>query len=235
MIIENLLQNPWVISILSAILTAIIIPISIYIIKYIRSLFGVFSGQYLAITGNIFDGPILIEDVVCHHINNRLRGTIRGVAIIEYKAKNQSLSIISESHTSYKFTGYIDERLLVISYFSKLKGVQSTGTISLKCDSSGRIFSGVWSGIVTEFIESSHCIWIRMIPKISSTRKKDEFLSNAKTFLTHLNNNSNFQFNPTKRNTFINRKPGLGKSILVFEPHGKSSLINLFENKKHKK
>lgn len=181
--IEEVIKNPWIISIVSAIVAALVIPLFIFIFKKLRSMFGIFSGQYIAMTGDFNCGPILIEDVRCHHFKNLLYGKIFGVAILKQNPENGDFMFFAENKAKYKLSGFVDERVFVISYNSKISGVQSSGAIALKGDTSGKIFGGIWSGIVTESIESAYCIWSRLRPKISSKRKKEDFISNAENLI----------------------------------------------------
>ncbi len=183
---QLLITNPWTIALLSSLTTAVVIPFLSVIIKKVRSCFGVFSGQYIGLTGNLNSNHILLEDVRCKQIGNKLIGKIYGVAIIEKLDKELKYREKMKNVGKYKFRGFVDERIFVISYRTVIPAQHSSGAIALDGNSMGTLHRGIWTGLVEDSIEQSACRWIKLPRKISSKRNQAAFISEA---LEYLNSN----------------------------------------------
>ena len=182
----NFLRDPWMIAATTVVVTVAVVPLVSFCVRRIKGWFGAFSGQYLALTGDLKDGLILVEDVKCRHIGDRLTGIIRGVATLEIDTHTGQPKETAENKGKYSFVGFVDERLLVISYRSIIRAVHSSGSITLKADNVGRALFGTWAGLIEEAVETAPCAWLRAIPPISSKKKRDVFISYACKYATTL-------------------------------------------------
>ena len=164
--ISALPKDPWLIGlfffIATILFTAVVTPIFKVTFRAICGLFGVFSGQYLALTGDLKSGPILIEMVKCRQLRNNLKGTIDGVASILIEDNRRDVNRIASGMGKYRFDGFLDGRLFVLSYQSRSRRVRGAGLLVLKGDASGTLFSGQWSGSTGDEIINGPCSWIRL-------------------------------------------------------------------------
>lgn len=185
--LSDLLTNQLTIGIIASVFGGALLTYGIpLIVRQIQSRFGVFSGQYIALTGDPRSGVILIESVQCHHVGNDLKGRIDGVTRlavdrITYKTKGE---IVNKG--SYLFSGFVDGRSFVISYRTTVRGVQSSGVIALKTDSEGKIFTGKWAGFESNEIKSNLCIWIRIDSSISSKKQTETIVTKAEEYIASL-------------------------------------------------
>ena len=177
--IDTLPTDPWIIALASFIATVFITPLFLILLRILKSAFGVFSGQYLALTGDFRNGPILLEDVKCRHVDGQVAGKIRGVATLEIDRSEGPIKESQCNRGNYRFSGFVDQRLLLVSYRSAIRGAHSSGSLALKADSSGNIFSGTWAGQVEENIETAPCLWIKVIPSVSLKRYRQAFIQQA--------------------------------------------------------
>jgi|GEM_PF-6266448 len=170
---NNIFQNSWFIAIASSVVSIVVVSLLHSFSKLVRSLFGIYSGQYVSITEVPPIGNYLIENVRCRHWANRLTGKINGVAVLDRK----SHSNLGENQGNYQFTGFVKERVIVLSYQTTVSRLHSIGAISMKADALGFIFSGSWIGLVNNNLKVGKCKWIRISPPISA-RKNREYLIN---------------------------------------------------------
>ncbi|HEU4691004.1 MAG TPA: hypothetical protein VFS23_21700, partial [Vicinamibacterales bacterium] len=61
---DGFLRDEWFIAIISL----LIVPITEVLVRKVRSIFGIYSGQYAALTYSEGSGKVLVEDVRCRHI-----------------------------------------------------------------------------------------------------------------------------------------------------------------------
>jgi hypothetical protein len=67
-----------------------------------------------------------------------------------------------------------------------IRALHSCGAIALHGDSSGRIFIGSWAGLAGERITDNFCVWIKMERRVSSQRKRAEFMARVKAEVSSL-------------------------------------------------
>ena len=175
----EILSNPWFVGVLSSLITAILIICFDFFVSSIRAWFGMFSGQYLAVTWLDGDNFILIEDVACKHHGSKLSGRINGVAVFSRNRDSGSITEIGYNCGAYKFLGYVQERLFIISYQTKIAALHSAGALTLLSDSSGIIITGAWTGCDDGRVRHANCSWFRLGKKISSKKNRAKFLEMA--------------------------------------------------------
>lgn len=175
--------------------------------RWMRSMRGAFSGHYLALTGNLNGGLILVESAKCRHVGDNLYGMINGISNIEFDPITGNVSQYADNKGSYKFDGFADGRVVVISYRSIIQRVQSSGSIALKGDDSGEVFSGAWAGLDNGIIVNTPCVWIRLNPSVSS--KKKDLLKEAEKYLT--------RYKVSSSTMTLVCPPGTGKSMVIPE------------------
>jgi hypothetical protein len=191
----------WVVGLICAVAGAGIYEFTKYMARRLESMHGSFSGQYIALTGNLDGGPIIVEFANCRHFVDNLRGTIEGIANIEFDSTTGKIHRIADNNASYQFDGFVDGRVLVISYRSKIRRVQSSGSVALKGDDVGAVFLGAWAGLDDGMIVNTPCVWIRHDTNMS-TKKEDLFIQAQK----YLDNSDRFM---------VKGQPNIGKHMLV--------------------
>lgn len=184
---QSLIENTWFIAFTSSVITALVIlPGLRGIWKRLRSLFGIFSGQYIAFTWAWPEQKILLEEVSCRHIGDTLIGRIRGVAILKKEPKSKEVQEVATNKGVYKFIGSVNERLFVISYKTTIPALRSSGAIALQGDSKGKVFSGGWVGLVEERVEHAQCTWLMIDKKISWKRNREQLIEYAKDIISSM-------------------------------------------------
>jgi len=178
----NISENIWVVGLICAVAGAGIYEYGKFIIKKLESIRGVFSGQYMALYGKFNEGWLELEFAKCQHNGDILSGTIDGVAYVEFDKITGKISRVTDEKGGYHFDGFVDGRVLVISYRSKIRRVQSSGSIALKGDDSGQVFSGVWAGLSDGKIDNTSCVWVRLNPLVSG--KREDLLIQVQEYLT---------------------------------------------------
>lgn len=165
-----MLYDPWFISLATLILTLIVQPSITSAYKYFRSRFGAFSGSYLALTKYENTDQILIEEINIKHIGDNIGGKISsyGVATVNEGV----VTDIEKFQGDDAFEGFVDGRVIVGSYKTKSTRQNSSGSIVLKADSSGDIFSGSSTGYEDIFVQSGECYWVHN--KIDFLKEKEE-------------------------------------------------------------
>lgn len=174
---NNIIMNPWFIAAVTFFATIVAIPLLKLVINWIASRFGIYSGNYLSITGNIDTGPLLIEQIKCRQIRERLKGKIIGIYIFHIDSEHKKIIKYLINRGKYTFNGFVKERLLVISYNSIIRGVNSSGAIAIKSDTDCRLFKGAWAGLVNDNVESSSCIWLKLKPSLPIKNRKYYLIS----------------------------------------------------------
>lgn len=182
---SGIMTNPWLIATVAFLASQVGVPFINLIAHRVRARFGVFSGQYLALTGIPENGSILIESIRCRNIHERLTGTIKGIAVIPANEENSVASVIG-NEAKYRFGGYVSERTLSVSYKSSKPRERSLGLIILKGDETGTVFSGQWAGSAGESLINTPCTWIRLDPPIATSLPTNEFVSASLNRLTNL-------------------------------------------------
>ncbi|ODS31298.1 MAG: hypothetical protein SCARUB_03591 [Candidatus Scalindua rubra] len=180
---QNIINDPWFIATVSFIATVCAVPLFKFSIDRIRSLNGIFSGQYIGFTIGQTYGQILIEEIMCKNIGKKILGTITGVTVLQFNEDTNQFEEIGENKGKYYFAGFVDERLFVISYNTKTPRVHSAGTIALKGDNSGSIFSGKWAGLVYQSVVDAPYSWVRLSKPISVRKNRDLFIATALKYL----------------------------------------------------
>ncbi len=213
MSLPSLVYDAWFISIASIILAVVLEPLFKKAIGNIRALYGSFSGTYIALSGEPGKGSVVVEIVKCKHIGQKILGKIDGVTFARVE-QNGELVEVSGNDGQYKFNGIVDERTLVLSFHSTLRGVKGSGTLTLQGDSSGKVFTGVWSGFDVKNIASSPCIWIKADKNLDVKKGKEAILKEAQRFLTL----EKSPWNTGRASVFyLQGVGGLGKTALLSE------------------
>jgi hypothetical protein len=222
------LYDPWFISLATLALTLMVSLLVARVGNRIRSLWGNFSGTYLAITGPHFSPMLVLELVKCFHIGNRIKRKILGVCFAQLD--DDKLSYIADNEGVYRFEGSVDERLFVLSYFTVVRGAKGTGTLTLQADGSGRVFSGGWSGFDEgQVVTSSPCMWIKVNKELYSRRNRQLILREAERVLSE-------EQNPWTMNYFsyFPMKGGTGKSRFLAEYYPKAKSRESKQEKEEK-
>lgn len=152
------LTDPWVIGIGSALLGAMVTAVGRAIFRWFQAARGPFSGWYVAL---YFEprGPVLVEVVKCRHSGKNLRGTIWSIATFELGDLDE---VKASDGWRSEFSGFVEERVLVLSYKSRERGTHSVGAMALKGDDVGKVFRGAWTGIAHGNVVSAECHWVRV-------------------------------------------------------------------------
>jgi hypothetical protein len=210
MIIPPWIYDDWFIALASIIVALAVEPLILALIRRIRSLFGDFSGTYLAITGQPFSDARVIEVAKCRHVGSRVQGRILGVSFVELR--DEGLVEIAPNNSKYKLSGIVDERLLVLSYHTNVRGAKGSGTLTLHADGSGRVFTGVWAGLDRGKVLNSPCIWVRVDNKLASPSKRKVVLQEARKVLST-------EQSPWRKSRiiFLAGQGGIGKTAIARE------------------
>jgi hypothetical protein len=198
-------ENTWVVGLICAVAGAGIYEYGKFMIKKLESMRGVFSGQYMALYGKFNEGWLELEFAKCRHNGDSLSGTIDAVAYIEFDKITGKISRVTDEKGAYHFDGFVDGRVLVISYRSKIRRAQSSGSIALKGDDSGEVFSGVWAGLSAGKIDNTSCVWVRLNPSVSG--KREDLLTQVQEYLTK------YRFGSSKIS--LTAQTGTGKSMPI--------------------
>jgi hypothetical protein len=162
------IYDPWFISLATVVITLLAEPLLTLLVINIRSWFGSFSGTYLELTLRQDAKSAVVEIVKCQHIGDRVQGNVKGISFVELR--DGKLIELAQNEGKYKLSGNVDERILVLSYYTTNRGAKGSGTMILEADSSGRIFKGVWAGFDEGQVASSVCIWVRINNELSKNR-----------------------------------------------------------------
>lgn len=154
----EIIYDPWFIAIGSVVITLIIQPSLLYLVHKIRSQFGCFSGDYLVITKFSKSDQILIESIKCRHVGDSISGEI--VSFCVANLNEGAVDSFSRLRSKYNLEGFVDGRVIVGSYKTKSKRQNSSGTLVLKADSGGSIFSGTSTGYEDMFVQTGDCYWL---------------------------------------------------------------------------
>lgn len=171
--ILEILNNNWFVSIVSIFLGFLIIPL----LNRIGALFGKFSGKYIAVTFQPAEQEVLVEMVECKHFGEKIYGKIFGVCFAHYE--NNTFTLSKNNVGKYKFEGFVDERLFVLSYFTTIKTAKNAGTITLQGNGSGTAFEGVWGGFAHNQVVGSKCIWFLAKGKLNPIKDRNIILDLA--------------------------------------------------------
>ena len=175
---EELVKNPWVIAAAAFLVAEAVMPLIRFALVRLRSYFGTFTGHYIGFTGDFLVGPLLLETAKIRHLQNKIIGTIQGVATIEFD-KHGNLSSTSNNQGKYSIKGFVRERLFTISYTSTIPRVRSSGLIVLSGDDSGTVFKGQWAGSVENNVVNANCTWLRLDRSLRTFKKQEELISHA--------------------------------------------------------
>lgn len=174
------MYDPWIISIISIMITFMAQPAIYIIFKKIASLSGAFSGIYLVITEYEKSNKILIEFIDCKHVSSGVYGEIKSFGLAE--VEHGEIIDFFESKGSYKFDGFVDERVMAISYKTKNKREKSSGNMTIRADASGKILYGIWTGFEEIEVSSGACHWFLMERNIIN-KGVDEIVNEVKKCL----------------------------------------------------
>ena len=226
MIDPAVLSSPWFVAIASSLVTAIVIVTVKFLSTWLKSRFGMFSGQYMALTWTRDDSEVLLEDVSCRHVGNTLTGRIRGVAVLRRKPESHEVEEVAPNGGLYRFSGSVQERVFVVSYRTCIRALNSAGAIALLGDHSGTIFLGSWAGLDQGKVQHARCVWFVLHPRISSRRQREAFLDMARNYVAFGATGSDPNQLPSKLLCMAQRygKPGMGKSAVLASMLGKASL-----------
>ncbi len=169
----QVLSNQWTVAMVATLGGIVLVPLLRLALDFLRARIGHFSGRYLSLSWNPDRTFVHVEEVLCAHRGNRMAGTIRGVATLK-KDPNTNQYVRSEANLrKYKFSGNVEDRLLVLSYRSSLKAVRSAGCISIEPENTGLLFFGEWVGLVDKAVLSGECLW-RMLGREERLRSGTE-------------------------------------------------------------
>jgi len=192
---EEWINNPWTIAAVTVVVTLVASPALAGIARYVRSMRGAFTGSYVSITTRRYSDAVVIETVRCRHFGQQIRGRIRGVLFAS--RKEGELTSIAENRGIYRFSGRVDERLLVMSYYALVKGVKGSGTLTLQVNDTGDVFIGEQSEYqssryngLRDQVSSSPCIWVKVDRRLQKPRYEDELVGVAKRVLRSWPSNS---------------------------------------------
>jgi len=132
-----------------------------------------FTGRYIAYTWTHGSSTVLVEEAVITQRADTFSGKINGVCFLQHEDDGKNLRPISENTGAYSLSGFVDGRLLVMAYRSRLPGQYSAGSITLKADTSGYNLSGFWTGLDgDEQLSSTSARWDRVasLPTVESDR-----------------------------------------------------------------
>ena len=183
MLVSDLFSQPWVIGIASGIATALLVSFGNFIIRRLRAYKGPFSGQYLALNFDPNHGFVLVEEIICRHVGHLLSGTIRGITTLKITSTSVIPDTLLHYKAEYRLEGFVDERVLVVSYRTTSQAALNIGALVLKADNTGTTLSGIWSGLLRAEIGSGRCTWLRIQPAVRGSRKPELLLAKAVDYL----------------------------------------------------
>jgi len=173
------MTNPWLVSLVTALATALLLAMVRWLLRRVRALRGPFSGQYLALTESATSGRILVEKVSCRQVGDHLAGSIDGLGILSQTDGRH----FSANRGAYRFRGEVDQGVFLISYKTRIPALLSSGTLTLKADPTGRLLSGVWSGLIRGQLQSAACHWIRILPRKRGKKGRGQLLELAREYV----------------------------------------------------
>ena len=167
----------------------------------------------MALTYQLPTGLAIVEDVKCWQISDRLTGSIRGIVELRLSSPKKPVTRLRNNSGRYRISGFVNERLFVVSYRATKRAVHSAGAVALNGDSSGVLFRGSWAGLAHEEVNSAVCWWVRLPERISSSRKREEFIAIAEQNLKKLVAEVNSRWDWPIR--LIGNPAGIGKEALA--------------------
>jgi len=177
---RQLLSNQWVVAVVATLAGAALLPTIGAFVGFLRSRLGAFSGRYLCLSWNP-DGTVVdVEEVRCSHRGANITGNIHGVVALEKDPKSTKYVLWGQNSREYRFSGNVHERMLVLSYRSRLRGTHSVGAMALNPDSAGQIFFGEWVGLIDKTVRSGKCLWVMLQGRDAPKSKSAEFCTKAK-------------------------------------------------------
>ena len=171
---NDFINNGWVISLASIVITFIVSPLLLNASYRAQSLNGALTGTYTALTQSENSSNLVAERVECRNVNQKLKGKIVAKALLELGAGGRIVDSSPQDTTrTFSFDGRVRARQVLLSYWSDGRTSQSGGTMTMGLDVRGLIFRGFWCGPTEDAqLASGHCMWIKD-PKNSLTKEMD--------------------------------------------------------------
>lgn len=139
-----------------------------------------FTGRYIAYTWTHGSSTILVEEAVITQRADTVSGKINGVCFLQQEDDGKELRPIIENAGAYSLSGFVDGRLLVMAYRTRLPGQYSAGSITLKAETSGYGLSGFWTGLDgDEQLASTSARWDRVISLPTVENDRHAFIDRA--------------------------------------------------------
>lgn len=177
------INNEWVVSISSIVLGVAVTPVLQRGWSWLLSRRGKLTGSYLALSQVTMQPKILVEQVRCRHIGNRLYGRILARAEFVLGADEWSEAVSPTEPASYRFDARLRERKMLLAYWSTARASANGGTLTMNLDDYGAVFRGAWSGMGADGeVLSFPCIWFRRFDDLSK-RETNELVEAAVGFL----------------------------------------------------
>ena len=158
---NGLLENTWVVSLASIIITFAVTPVLQRSSEWVRSRRGALTGTYLALSESGNPASLRAEIIKCRNIGEHLAGTITARADFTLSRKGDIEAVVSASGR-YSFTGRMLARQILLNYWSPAKASQNGGTMTMTLDANATAFRGIWCGTATNGgVTSGRCMWIK--------------------------------------------------------------------------
>jgi len=157
----SFVNNGWVISLTSILITFAVTPWLLKTVDWIRSRHGPLTGTYLELSQDGVRSTLLAELIECRHIGQDLKGKIKTRARVSLAVGGIVINSFPEEGT-YNFAGRMQARQLLLSYLSDSNASQNGGTMTMTLDTSGWVLRGIWCGTASDgSVISGSCMWVR--------------------------------------------------------------------------
>jgi hypothetical protein len=156
----SVINNGWLVSLASIVITVAVTPTLQRASDWVRSRRGALTGTYLALSQVGSPESLIAEIIRCRHVGDRLKGTIQARA--EYEISRAEIVSLAEVKGTYRFTGRVRSRQVLLNYWSPDRASQNGGTMTMAIEADGLTFLGIWCGTATTGqVTSGQCTWIK--------------------------------------------------------------------------
>jgi hypothetical protein len=172
--VDGWINNNWVVSLCSIVVGVAATPLLLRAWSWLVSRRGKLTGSYLSLT-QVGDQPrILLEQIRCRQVGDRLYGRISARAEFSIGDKDWSEEVSSTAPASYRFDARLRERKMLLTYWSTARASANGGTMTMSLDDYGAVFRGAWCGIgAGGDVMSYPCIWFRRVDDLTRLSTKE--------------------------------------------------------------
>jgi hypothetical protein len=119
------------------------------------------TGTYLSLSQSGSPRVLAAEVIRLRHVGERLKGSIMARAEFTL-GESGDIENSTQAVATYRYTGRMRARQVLISYWSTTKPSQNGGTMTMALGVDGMTFHGIWCGTATNGqVTSGPCMWIK--------------------------------------------------------------------------